>query len=133
MADRAIFYEEFLVSRSLFHGLAAHCKSIVCWTRKQFTLSGTLPDFPLPRHLWLRNGVRARHEFHEWGEHPIETVARQWYFSFMNMLLLIVVLLLLFGGGGFYLGGPVVGGGGLGLILVICLVVYLSGGFRART
>jgi len=42
----------------------------------------------------------------------------------------MVVLLLLFGGGGFYLGGPVIGGSGLGLILLICLVVFLMGGFR---
>jgi hypothetical protein len=48
----------------------------------------------------------------------------------MNMLLLIVVLLLLFGGGGFYWGGPVFGGSGLGLVLVICLVIYFMGGFR---
>ena len=40
--------------------------------------------------------------------------------------------MLLFGGGGFYYGGPVYGGSGLGLILLICLVVYLAGGFRAR-
>ncbi len=48
----------------------------------------------------------------------------------MNILLLIVVLLLLFGGGGFYLGGPVIGGSGLGLVLLICLVVFIMGGFR---
>jgi hypothetical protein len=50
----------------------------------------------------------------------------------MNLLLLVVVLLLLFGGGGFYLGGPVIGGSGLGLILLICLVLYITGGFRPR-
>jgi hypothetical protein len=50
----------------------------------------------------------------------------------MNLLLFIVVLLLLFGGGGFYFGGPVLGGSGLGLILAICLVIYLFGGFRPR-
>jgi hypothetical protein len=50
----------------------------------------------------------------------------------MNILLLMVVLLLLFGGGGFYFGGPVIGGSGLGLILLICLAVYLLGGFRPR-
>jgi hypothetical protein len=52
------------------------------------------------------------------------------YSSVMNMLLLIVVLILLFGGGGFYFGGPAIGGGGLGLILLICLIVYIAGGFR---
>jgi hypothetical protein len=48
----------------------------------------------------------------------------------MNILLLMVVLLLLFGGGGFYFGGPVIGGSGLGLVLLICLVVFVMGGFR---
>jgi hypothetical protein len=38
--------------------------------------------------------------------------------------------LLLFGGGGFYIGGPVYGGSGFGLVLIICLVIYLFGGFR---
>ena len=42
----------------------------------------------------------------------------------------MVVLLLLFGGGGFYFGGPVIGGSGLGLVLLICLVIFLMGGFR---
>jgi hypothetical protein len=50
----------------------------------------------------------------------------------MNPLLLILIVLLLFGGGGFYLGGPVIGGSGLGLILVVCLIVYCFGGFRSR-
>jgi hypothetical protein len=50
----------------------------------------------------------------------------------MNPLLLIVVLILLFGGGGFYFGGPAIGGSGLGLILLICLIVYLMGGLRGR-
>jgi hypothetical protein len=49
----------------------------------------------------------------------------------MNILLLLVVLILLFGGGGFYFGGPVIGGSGLGLVLLICLIVYLTGGFRS--
>ena len=51
----------------------------------------------------------------------------------MNLLLLVVVLLLLFGGGGFYFGGPVIGGSGLGLVLLICLIVYLVGGFRSKS
>ena len=50
----------------------------------------------------------------------------------MNLLLVVVVLLLLFGGGGFYLGGPAYGGSGIGLILLVCLVIYLMGGFRTR-
>ena len=65
-----------------------------------------------------------------WGEDPMATGRRWHYLNAMNILLLVVVLLLLFGGGGFYFGGPVIGGSGLGLILLICLVVYLAGGFR---
>ena len=48
----------------------------------------------------------------------------------MNILLVLIVLLLLFGGGGFYFGGPVIGGSGIGLILLICLIVFLTGEFR---
>jgi uncharacterized membrane protein YccC len=54
------------------------------------------------------------------------------YLAGMTIFLLMLVLLLLFGGGGFYFGGPVIGGSGLGLVLAICLVVYLLGGFRPR-
>ena len=67
-----------------------------------------------------------------WGEDPIATRRRWHYFKGMNILLLMVVLLLLFGGGGFYLGGPVIGGSGIGLILLICLVLFITGGFRPR-
>ena len=35
-------------------------------------------------------------------------------------------------GGGFYFGGPAIGGGGLGLVLLIALIIFLMGGFRAR-
>jgi hypothetical protein len=55
------------------------------------------------------------------------------YLAFMNLLLVLVVLLLLFGGGGFYFGGPVIGSGAIGLLLVVCFVVYLVGGFRTKT
>ena len=51
----------------------------------------------------------------------------------MNPILLILLLVLLFGGGGFYFGGPMIGGSGLGLILVICLIVYLMGGWRTKS
>jgi hypothetical protein len=50
----------------------------------------------------------------------------------MNALLLVLILLLLLGGGGFYMGGPVYGGSALGLVLLVCLVIYLMGGFRGR-
>jgi hypothetical protein len=50
----------------------------------------------------------------------------------MNNLLIIIILLLLLGGGGFYFGGPVYGGSGLGLVLLVCLVIFLMGGFRTR-
>jgi hypothetical protein len=67
-----------------------------------------------------------------WGEDPMETVPAMCDHEGMNLLLIILILLLLFGGGGFYFGGPAIGGGGLGLILVICLVVYVMGGFRTK-
>lgn len=54
------------------------------------------------------------------------------YHSAVNPLLLIIILLLLFGGGGFFFGGPAFGGGAIGLVLLICLIVYLMGGFRTR-
>ncbi len=66
------------------------------------------------------------------GECPMAENAVGCYFSAVNPLLLIIVLLLLFGGGGFYIGGPAYGGGGVGLILVICLIVYLVGGFGRK-
>jgi hypothetical protein len=75
----------------------------------------------------------AGNEFSDpWGEDPMAMVRHRHYVHVMNTLLIIVVLLLLFGGGGFYLGGPVIGGSGLGLILLVCLIVYLAGGFRPR-
>ena len=65
------------------------------------------------------------------GRRPHRNRAAECYLNAMNILLLVVVLLLLFGGGGFYFGGPVIGGSGLGLILLICLVIYFMGGFRS--
>jgi hypothetical protein len=67
------------------------------------------------------------------GERPDSNRATMDYLTGMNILLLLVVLLLLFGGGGFYFGGPVIGGSGLGLVLLICLVAYLLGGFRTKS
>ena len=66
------------------------------------------------------------------GLHPMAGAIFPEYSQPMNTLLLIVVLLLLFGGGGFYFGGPVIGGSGLGLILMICLIIYLVGGYRTK-
>jgi hypothetical protein len=48
----------------------------------------------------------------------------------MNSLLLIIILVLLFGGGGLYIGGPAYGGSALGVILLVSLIVFLTGGFR---
>ena len=48
----------------------------------------------------------------------------------MNIIIFILVLFLLFGGGGFYFGFPVIGGSILGLVLLICIVIYFIGGFR---
>jgi hypothetical protein len=50
----------------------------------------------------------------------------------MNLLLLVLVLFLVFGCGGFYFGGPIVGGSGLGLILLVCLIIFLMGGWRTK-
>jgi hypothetical protein len=54
------------------------------------------------------------------------------------MILLIIVLVLLFGGGGGYYYGrgngwstPHYGGGLLGLVLVICLILWLTGNIGA--
>ena len=66
------------------------------------------------------------------GECPIGMVTAAGYLAVMNLLILVLVLFLLFGGGGFYFGGPIIGGSGLGLVLLICLVIYLMGGFRAK-
>jgi hypothetical protein len=51
----------------------------------------------------------------------------------MNLLLVLLVLFLLFGGCGFYFGGPFLGGGGIGLVLLICIAIYLMGGFRTKS
>jgi hypothetical protein len=51
----------------------------------------------------------------------------------MDTFLFVAVLLLLFGWGGFYLGGPVIGGSGLALVLMICILLYFVGRFRAKT
>ena len=54
------------------------------------------------------------------GQGPIASAKGYDYPAAMNPLLLIIVLILLFGGGG------------IGLILLICLVIYLLGGWRPR-
>jgi hypothetical protein len=75
-------------------------------------------------------GLAAEHD--PVGGGPIGAVAAACYRGGMNLLILVIIFLLLFGGGGFYFGGPVIGGGGLGLILLICLIVYFMGGWRTR-
>lgn len=66
------------------------------------------------------------------GEGPIVAVIAERYLAAMNPLLLIIILLMLFGGGGYYAGGPAYGGGGIGLIVLICLIIYLMGGWRTK-
>ena len=51
----------------------------------------------------------------------------------MHPVLFVLILLILFGGGGFYLGGPAIGGGGFALFLLVCIGVYLRGGFRRES
>jgi hypothetical protein len=70
--------------------------------------------------------------FLPWGEDPIGVIASVSYSKSVNPILLILLLLLLFGGGGFYFGGPAIGGGGIGLILVVCLIIYCMGGMRSK-
>jgi hypothetical protein len=50
----------------------------------------------------------------------------------MNIVILLLVLVLLFGGGGLYFGGPLIGGSGLGLILLVCLGLFLTGNLGRR-
>ena len=66
------------------------------------------------------------------GKGPIGGMAAAWYLATMNLIVLVLILFLLFGGGGFYFGGPIIGGSGLGLVLLICLIIYFMGGFRAK-
>lgn len=68
----------------------------------------------------------------DYGLCPMVETGGIGYDSHMNLLVLVIILFLLFGGGGFYIGGPAVGGGGLGLVLLICLIIYFMGGFRAK-
>ncbi len=67
------------------------------------------------------------------GERPNRNHAGACYVIGMNILLLVLILVLLFGGGGFYFGGPVIGGSGLGLILLLCLIIWTLGGFRTKS
>jgi hypothetical protein len=66
------------------------------------------------------------------GGRPHSSPAVAGYLMVMNLIIILLILLLLCGGGGFYLGGPIIGGSGIGLILVVCLVVYCMGGFRRK-
>jgi hypothetical protein len=89
----------------------------------------TRPNF-IGRFFVLLRGAEKHPEA---GKGPIEAGTAAGYLAPMNPILLILLLVLLFGGGGFYFGGPMIGGGGLGLILVICLIVYLMGGWRTKS
>jgi hypothetical protein len=53
------------------------------------------------------------------------------YLAPMKTLFLVVTLLFLFAGGGFCLGGPV--GGVIGLILLNCIGLHLTGGFHMQS
>jgi hypothetical protein len=86
-------------------------------------------SYAVTGNVMIRNQT-AKGNSARWGEDPIGTAVEAGYVEVMNILLVLVVLLLLFGGGGFYFGGPVIGGSGIGLILLICLVIYFAGGFR---
>lgn len=51
----------------------------------------------------------------------------------MNPVLFVLILLVLLGGGGLYLGGPAIGGAGFALFLLVCIGIYLKGGFRKES
>ena len=53
------------------------------------------------------------------------------HFETMKTLFLVVMLLFLFAGSGFCLGGA--GGGLTGLILLNCIGLHLTGGFRIQS
>jgi hypothetical protein len=108
----------------------ARCASVA---PKGSLMEASLRDDASHRHLRAARFVRRPDGIHFMvGKDPMATVAARGYLPHMGLFLLIIVLLLLFGGGGFYIGGPAVGGGGLGLILLICLIVFLMGGFRSK-
>ncbi|CAN5374068.1 hypothetical protein BH09VER1_BH09VER1_06180 [soil metagenome] len=86
-------------------------------------------DSRQPNHV-ARRPIRIAYGYEAIAEKVLARPAAERHLNCMNILIIMVVLLLLFGGGGFYLGGPIIGGSGLGLILLICLVIYLMGGFR---
>lgn len=50
----------------------------------------------------------------------------------MNFWILVVLSLLFFGGGGFYVDGPWVAGCGVGLIFIVVLGLFFTGGLRGR-
>jgi exosortase/archaeosortase len=111
LPERLAFRQAANVAQAFGHDAQAWAK-YQCQSHARIFM-GTVDDSPSP-----------------WVEDPMATVVAVGYFTVMNTLLIIVVLLLLFGGGGFYFGGPVIGGSGLGLILLICLVIFFMGGFR---
>ena len=51
-------------------------------------------------------------------------------FTLMSLCTPLFIALLLFGGSPFYFSGPINGAIGIGVILLICLFVYIAGGFR---
>jgi hypothetical protein len=97
----------------------------ICVVRQTFWVDGNCKSL---RGNFQRGGGRFSFFI---SRRPHRNCAAVGYLKGMNTLLIIVVLLLLFGGGGFYFGGPVIGGSGLGLILLICLIAWVLGGFRS--
>jgi hypothetical protein len=87
---------------------------------------------PPPEKPSTRGQCRAGGTAGGVGERPHWHGAAFCYCAFMNLIIVLLVLLLLFGGGGFYFGGPVIGGSGIGLLLLICLIVFVMGGFRTK-
>ncbi|HEY5233344.1 MAG TPA: hypothetical protein VIK35_07425 [Verrucomicrobiae bacterium] len=64
------------------------------------------------------------------GEDPMEFVATSCHLAGMRTLLSLVMLPFFFAGSGFCLAGLI--GGLTGLILLICLFLHFTGGFRTK-
>jgi len=88
----------------------------------------TNPEQNELRVFWVGDSMEKMQQ----GNAPWRQCLQWAIFSSMNLLIILLVLLLLFGGGGFYFGGPIIGGSGLGLILLIALIVYMTGGWRTK-
>jgi len=92
-----------------------------------FPTSGLLQNRPHPKRMACLQFGRLT----EWGEDPMESVAGPCHLVGMKTLISLVMLPFFFAGSGFFLAGLI--GGVVGLILLICLILQLTGGFHTRS